>query len=257
MRRPCFDLEEIQQSGPARSLASSRQPIAHEDRVDGARLAGIRTSRERDLAADILGKLLDTGDRKQELHLGNCTMPLVYNSRAFKGARKTMIESRFSVTLAAAFVFAAVRRCARLRRGRGQGIGRGRRHEGRGLHRLPRRQRQQLESGMAEPRRTKRRLYPRAARDVQGQEAQQPDHVARSSSRSPNRTSPISPNSSPRRRRPASKPILPTGRRARRCTGRATPRATSRPARPATAPPARAMRARVIRHFARSTRSTP
>jgi cytochrome c551/c552 len=68
---------------------------------------------------------------------------------------------------------------------------------------------------------------------------------------------PISPNSSPRRRPPVSRRIRRTGRRARRCTSRAMPRATSRPVPPVTVRRARAMRVRDIRHFARSIRSTP
>ena len=176
---------------------------------------------------------------------------------AFKGARKTMIESRFSVTLAAAVVLAAFAAAPGVRRGRGQGFGRRRRHQGRGMHRLPRRERKQHESGVAESRGTERRLHPRTARDVQGQEAQQPAHAAdhRTAHRAGLRRSRgILLRADARR---ASKPIRRTGRRAKRCTSPATPRATSRPAPPVTVPQGRATRARAIRHCARSTRSTP
>ena len=98
---------------------------------------------------------------------------------AFQGARKTMIESRFSLSLAAALVcmglgFANSATAADARRG----FGRRRRHQGCRVHGLPWRERQQQQSGVAEPRRPERRLHARAARDVQGAQAHQRNHVS-------------------------------------------------------------------------------
>ena len=135
-----------------------------------------------------------------------------------------MIESRFSLSLAAAVVcmslgFANSATAADARRR----VGRRRRHQGRRVHGLPRRERQQQQSGVAEPRRPERRLRARAARDVQGAQTHQRNHVSDRRSTCPIRISPMSPPISRRRRPPVSKPILPTGRPAKRCTSPVTP----------------------------------
>ena len=173
-----FDLEEIQQPRAARCLAGAGQSVAHQDRVDGARLAGVGAPGERDLGADILRETAphspptagsghwETGSWEARLMSTHASVQFA----AFQGARKTMIESRFSVEPG---------RRVRLRRAwlrhlpppprRARRVGRSRRHQGRRVHRLPRRQRQQHQSRVARARRPERRLRPRAARDVQGE----------------------------------------------------------------------------------------
>src|SRR5688572_21890790 len=83
--------------------------MPRQDGVDGAGLAGIRPAGESHLAALIGRKLLGSGYREQESHLWKKThrgaRALWTNASvqfaAFEGARKTMIESRFSMKFAA------------------------------------------------------------------------------------------------------------------------------------------------------------
>ena len=217
--------------------------------------------------AHICGKLLLTRRRKQEADIGKLAHGrLALESThasvqfaAFQGARKTMIESRFSLSLAAAFVCVAAWRFAHDRRRRQDADRRAR----------------------PKPAPPRRRCAPPATASTATAAipngrislARTPPTCA-SSSRCSRRASASTQSCSrssrsmteqdfaDRRRllrradaRRAWKPILRTGRPAKRCTSPATPRATFRPARPATAPPARAIPAPVTRRCARSNRS--
>src|SRR3569832_822351 len=86
--------------------------MTRHDRIDGAGLAGVGASGESDLTALIGRKLFDAGHREQKAHLrelahrvkrrGSPGTERSVQFAAFQGARKTMIESRFSMKFAAA-----------------------------------------------------------------------------------------------------------------------------------------------------------
>src|SRR5689334_14423522 len=85
--------------------------MSRHDRVDGARLAGVGSAGECHLAPVVGRELFDTGDREQEAHLRELAHRVMRRGSpgtersvqfaAFQGARKIMIESRFSMKFAA------------------------------------------------------------------------------------------------------------------------------------------------------------
>src|SRR4051812_34522485 len=85
--------------------------MARGDGIDGARLACIGAPCERDFPAIVRWELLDIGDGEQEVDLrelahrvkrrGSRETERSVQFAAFQGARKTMIESRFSMKFTA------------------------------------------------------------------------------------------------------------------------------------------------------------
>src|SRR3569832_1512210 len=88
--------------------------MSRHDGVDGAGLAGIGATCESHLAALVRRELFDAGHREEETHLrelahrvkrrGSPGTERSVQFAAFQGARKTMIESRFSMKFAAALL---------------------------------------------------------------------------------------------------------------------------------------------------------
>src|SRR6185437_3154084 len=66
------ELEEVDQPRAPRCLAGTRQSVAPDDRVDGARLAGIRAPGKRDFRAPVGRKLLWSGGADEKTGVRKC-----------------------------------------------------------------------------------------------------------------------------------------------------------------------------------------
>src|SRR6185312_1161805 len=107
------ELEEVDEPCAPRCLAGPRQPLAPDDRIDGARLAGIGAPREGDFRAVVGGKLPWSGGADQKSCVRECGHGRSVQSGAFasladtRGKSETMAK-RAPLATASAVLLSAV-----------------------------------------------------------------------------------------------------------------------------------------------------